>query len=260
MLFKLLLSNIRPLMQKVQNYRLPRRAENVVAQGKGGFSPDPRRKSAYNIRSSIDYDSPSVQRILNAAATVFANQGFYGARMDEIAELANINKSQLYYHIGNKEKIYGVILQKHFTDIADQVENAVKGCDDPIEGIKIIVDVHAQHFNRDDRAPRTVAHELADGAEKLTLESYYQYVRIHSFMQHFVEKGISSGLFRNVNPAEVNVLLTGTLLVSAMNKPFRRNFAKDLGVGEDAMPSIDDMAEFAFNVVINYLTRQDTPQ
>ena len=45
-------------------------------------------------------------QILNAAAKHFAINGFGGARVDEIAAEAGVNKATLYYRIGDKAAIY----------------------------------------------------------------------------------------------------------------------------------------------------------
>ena len=45
----------------------------------------------------------TVTRILAAAKEVFAEVGFAGARVDEIARRADVNKASLYYHIGDKK-------------------------------------------------------------------------------------------------------------------------------------------------------------
>ena len=44
----------------------------------------------------------STKRILDAAANVFSEVGFAGARVDEIAKRAGINKAMIYYRIGDK--------------------------------------------------------------------------------------------------------------------------------------------------------------
>ena len=60
-------------------------------------------------RKSID-ESDARERILAAAAEVFASVGFGGARIDDIAERAGINKAMLYYHVGDKERLYATVL------------------------------------------------------------------------------------------------------------------------------------------------------
>lgn len=201
--------------------------------------------------------TPVVERILDAAATIFAEHGFHGARINDIAGLANINKAQLYYHVGNKEKIYEMILVRHFKAIADEIESAVKNCEDPIEGLNTIVRVHADNFKSDERAPRTIAQEFGNGSRHMTQEAYFQYARIHSFTESFIEKGIRSGLFRKADSDQVNVILNGTLLISLISESFRKNLTNFPSIMKKKIGNLDDMARFSTMVVLNYLTTRD---
>ena len=44
-------------------------------------------------------------KIMVAAADVFVESGYGGARMDEIAKRAGVNKATIYYNVGNKETL-----------------------------------------------------------------------------------------------------------------------------------------------------------
>ena len=57
------------------------------------------------------------QRILKAAENIFAEKGLDGARVDEIAEAAHINKRMLYHYFGSKEKLYQAVLGENFAKI-----------------------------------------------------------------------------------------------------------------------------------------------
>ena len=46
------------------------------------------------------------ERIFEAAKTVFFRQGYDGARMDEIARLAGVNKAMLHYYYRSKRKLF----------------------------------------------------------------------------------------------------------------------------------------------------------
>lgn len=59
----------------------------------------------------------SQQRILAAATEVFAAQGLDGARVDEIAERAGINKRMLYHYFGNKDDLFGAVLDQLYATI-----------------------------------------------------------------------------------------------------------------------------------------------
>ena len=51
------------------------------------------------------------QAILKAAEEEFSEKGIYGARVDEIAAKAKINKGMIYQYFGNKEELYKTVLQ-----------------------------------------------------------------------------------------------------------------------------------------------------
>ena len=51
-------------------------------------------------------DQKTEERILEAAKTVFMRDGLYGARMQDIADTAGINKALLHYYFRNKEKLF----------------------------------------------------------------------------------------------------------------------------------------------------------
>ncbi|MFC4249921.1 TetR/AcrR family transcriptional regulator [Sinimarinibacterium flocculans] len=50
------------------------------------------------------------QRMLAAALRLFAERGFYGASMDQIARELDLTKQALIHHFGTKEKLYGAVL------------------------------------------------------------------------------------------------------------------------------------------------------
>ena len=67
-------------------------------------------------------DSSTEQRILEAAKEVFVHYGLYGARMQDIADKAGINKALLHYYFRSKEKLFDAVfegaLERYFGQIA----------------------------------------------------------------------------------------------------------------------------------------------
>ena len=56
-------------------------------------------------------------RIIIAARKEFADLGFGGARVDEIAEKANANKRMIYHYYGSKEALFQYVLEKEYEKI-----------------------------------------------------------------------------------------------------------------------------------------------
>ncbi len=58
-------------------------------------------------------DQTSKRRILDSAAKVFAERGYDGARVDEIAKRASVNKALIYYYFPRgKEELLEVLFQE----------------------------------------------------------------------------------------------------------------------------------------------------
>ena len=54
-------------------------------------------------------DNGAEKAILEAARKVFTHRGFAGARMDEIAKEAGINRALLHYYFRSKEKLFDLV-------------------------------------------------------------------------------------------------------------------------------------------------------
>jgi TetR/AcrR family transcriptional regulator len=57
-------------------------------------------------------DLSTEQRILAAAKKIFVQHGMTGARMQDIADEAGINKAMLHYYFRSKEKLFEMIFQE----------------------------------------------------------------------------------------------------------------------------------------------------
>jgi AcrR family transcriptional regulator len=64
------------------------------------------------------------QRILRSASEEFAEHGFSGARINRIAEAANVNKQLIYHYFDSKEGIYAAVLGEMLTSLHDSVDAA----------------------------------------------------------------------------------------------------------------------------------------
>ncbi len=66
--------------------------------------------------------SDTEEQILKAARKLFENKGFNGARMQEIADEAGINKSLLHYYFRSKEGLFDQIFLEAFKDFWPSIE------------------------------------------------------------------------------------------------------------------------------------------
>jgi TetR/AcrR family transcriptional repressor of mexJK operon len=76
--------------------------------------PEDQRRSARKRRA-----------ILEAATTVFLNNGYLGTSMDEIAALARVSKQTVYKHFADKERLFVEIVTNMVNEISDPVYEEV---------------------------------------------------------------------------------------------------------------------------------------
>jgi AcrR family transcriptional regulator len=66
------------------------------------------------------------ERIIQAAFSLFAERGFYGVSISDVAESAGLVKSSIYHHFESKEALYLAVLNETFDKIsAEMKDNAV---------------------------------------------------------------------------------------------------------------------------------------
>lgn len=65
------------------------------------------------------------QKILAAAEAEFAEKGFDGGRVDEIAKRAGVNKAMLYYYFQSKEQLLKALTEKHFKELSEEKERFI---------------------------------------------------------------------------------------------------------------------------------------
>src|SRR3970040_3174748 len=76
------------------------------------------------------------EKIFNAARIVFQTKGFAGARMQEIADEAGINKAMLHYCFKNKQLLFEAVFMNAFGQLAPQIKEIFTSEDSVFDKIK----------------------------------------------------------------------------------------------------------------------------
>jgi AcrR family transcriptional regulator len=70
------------------------------------------------------------EQLLDVGRSLFAERGFDGTSVEEIAARAGVSKPVVYEHFGGKEGLYAVVVDREVSRMLDMVTNALTG-DDP---------------------------------------------------------------------------------------------------------------------------------
>jgi len=106
-------------------------------------------------------------RILEAAKEVFIGKGFDGARMQEISDIAKINKALLHYYFRNKDKLFAAVFEDTLLQIGPVVLNFVN---EPIPlEVKIwkFVDEYIEIIRKNPKLPLFILNEINVNPERV---------------------------------------------------------------------------------------------
>lgn len=102
------------------------------------------------------------QRVLEAAESVFAEQGYGPAKLADIAARAGIRRPSLLYHFKSKEGLYQATVQRAFSDLGDALRAAMLASGSFEERLLETAEQYAQFLADHEHVARIVLRELLD--------------------------------------------------------------------------------------------------
>ena len=120
-------------------------------------------------------DPHTEQRILDAAHVVFIRRGTAGARMQDIADEAGVNKALLHYYFRNKNRLAEAVLQGVTTRIFSRLAETL-GSDAEIEDkVRRIIGIYIDQLSKAPYVPAYVIAELNQHPERT--KQFFEAVR-----------------------------------------------------------------------------------
>jgi len=164
-------------------------------------------------------------RILDAAAQVFAEEGFAGARVDEIARRAGVNKAMLYYHIGDKTHLYQTVLERNFDRVLEAIRTAAARSSDPCQQLELIIDAFARTIATMPEHPRIMLREFASGGAGLPEPILCRVAGMFTAVREVLAAGVASGQLRPTNPLLTHLVIVAAVVFSTAVQPFQSQLA-----------------------------------
>jgi AcrR family transcriptional regulator len=107
------------------------------------------------------------REILEVATSEFAERGYAGARVDEIAELTRTTKRMIYYYFGGKRQLYEAVLEQAYAAIRREEQSIDVDHLDPVAAIRRIAELTFDHHEAHPDFIRLVSIENIHHAEHL---------------------------------------------------------------------------------------------
>lgn len=165
-------------------------------------------------------DNTTEEKILVAARKVFTSRGMAGARMQDIADEAGINKAMLHYYFKDKDKLFEVIFlaeaQKFFPRI-----NMIFESDAPLfEKISLFVNEYIDEMTESPYLPWFVLNELNRDADQFFKKVWTMAHRPKpEKLLAQIEKEVKKGKIKKVSALHLLVNLLSMTIFPFIAKP-----------------------------------------
>lgn len=141
------------------------------------------------------------EKILAAARKVFTTRGMSGARMQDIADEAGINKAMLHYYFRDKDKLFEVIFLEEANKFFPRI-NFIFESEAPLfEKIELFVNAYIDEMVKNPYLPWFIMNEVNRDAEQFFAKVWNmtKQPRPLKFLEQ-MEKEVKKGTIKRVHP------------------------------------------------------------
>jgi len=163
----------------------------------------------------------SALRILDAARSEFAQRGFPGARLQDIAERAGLTHPTLLYHFKSKEKLYAAVIEQAMLDWAAMTSAAVSAAPVGFDRVAALVAAGMEFFATHHDFVIIWRREAIEGGGRLEV-AMAEHMR--PFLERavaFLEGEVEAGRLRPHDPEELMQLVYGAVSTYFSDAGFR---------------------------------------
>jgi TetR/AcrR family transcriptional regulator len=172
------------------------------------------------------------KKLLTAARREFADRGLAGARVDDIAARAGVNKQLVYHYFGDKDALYLAVLEWVYEEIREQERKLNLEGLPPEQAIRKLVASSFDHLAAHPDFIVLLNDENRGGARHVRhsrkLEAMHS--PLVSMVSKILNQGVRAGTFRGgINPVHLYISIAGLSYFFFSNTPtLSAIFGKDL--------------------------------
>jgi len=156
-------------------------------------------------------DKDKRRQIIRAAVKVFSRKGFHDAKVEEIAQVADVGKGTVYEYFSSKTELFQEMFKTGMQFYLDNMINELKPGLSSREKLTRIARLHLRFVNSYKDLARVTMTENAYFDEDFRKWIWENRNRKIEMLRDIIDEGIKNGEFRETNSHAAALALTGAL-------------------------------------------------
>ena len=193
--------------------------------------------------------------ILLAARDEFAQHGLGGARVDRIAERADVNKRLIYYYFKSKDELFLAVLENAYADIRDAETELHLRDMDPAQAVRRLTEFTWEYYIAHPEFLTLLNSENLHQGRHLAMSGRVREMNspLIQTLAEILERGRADGLFRGgIDPVQLYVSIAGmSYFYLSNNHTLSAIFGRDLMTPKARHERLSHMCE----VILGYVLR-----
>lgn len=141
------------------------------------------------------------QRILDAAESVFADCGFYNAKVSDIAKQAGVADGTIYLYFKSKDDLLISLFESRMTQVCEAMHKAVSGGEPSAAKLQTFVQTHLKMVNDHPRLAEVLTVELRQSSKFMKEHSNPKFAEYLKILATLIDEGQKAGEFDSQVPA-----------------------------------------------------------
>ena len=155
------------------------------------------------------------EEILAVATRVFAETGYRQTDVQVVADRLGVGKGTVYRYFPTKEALFFGAVDAGMRALVECIDAAASGLDDPVEHFERGIRSYLEFFDRNPDLVELLIIERAEFRDREQATYFVYKERDHARRKAFIEKGIASGIIRDIPPERI-MNVVGDCLYGAM--------------------------------------------
>jgi len=198
-------------------------------------------------KTMLTRDAQKAQdKILTAAHQLFAERGFWGTSVQEIADRAKVNKAMLFYYFESKENLHFTLLERILNGVVIKLRAQIDNEADAVERMKALFNLYnsfatePQHFD----TFKILFQDIMGPCDRVKESIKSHIAQVVRIFEEVIKQGIEAGIFRETDAHLTALSIMGVMYVFARH----RIMIGDSFIGKD-------VSSFMYQIIMDGIRR-----
>jgi len=169
--------------------------------------------------AKLKQDSTTEEKILRAARKVFIAKGMAGARMQDIADEAGINKALLHYYFRSKEKLFEQIFKELSFQFLPRVNSIFESESSLFEKIEMFCSEYISKLIENPFIPLFIVNEMNKQPDVFLKKMWGGKKPVVAKLVEQIEVEVRKGRIRKIHPAQLLLNMVSMCIFPFIGKP-----------------------------------------